>query len=92
MQIVKLENVVLQNNCLFVYDQFQKRPSITFDNHFHKTTADYHSHNTRGEKLKVTITKTSTYGLQSNTSSLIRDWNNLNSKTSTYLLILLLLV
>ena len=36
MQIVKLEDVVLQNNCFFVYDQLKKRPSITFDNYFRK--------------------------------------------------------
>ena len=81
MQIFKLEDVVLQNNCLFLYDQLQKSLSITFDNYFHKTT-DHQSHNTRGEKLILPITKTSTYGLQSITSSSIRDWNNLNSKTS----------
>ena len=36
MQIVKLEDVVLQNNCFFVYDQLKKRSSITFDNYFRK--------------------------------------------------------
>ena len=77
----KLEDVVLQNNCLFVYGQLQEILSTTFDHYFHKT-ADHHSHNKRGEKLNVPITKTSTYGLQSITSSSIRDWNNLNSKTS----------
>ena len=56
MQILKLEGVVLQNNCLFVYDQLQKSLSTTFDNYFHKTT-DHHSHNTKGEKLNVPITK-----------------------------------
>ena len=80
-QILKLENVVLQNNCVFVYDQPQKSLSTTFDNYFHKTTG-HHSHNTTGEKLNVRNTKTSTYGLQSITSSSIRDWNNLSSKTS----------
>ena len=37
MRIVKLERVVLQNSCLFVYDQSQKSLSTTFDNYFHKT-------------------------------------------------------
>ena len=79
MRIFKLEDVVLQNNSLFVYDQLQKCLSTTFDNYFHKTT-DHHSHNTRGEKLNLPITKT--YDLQSITSSSVRDWNNLNSKSS----------
>ena len=55
MRIFKLEDVVLQNNSLFVYDQLQKCLSATFDNYFHKTT-DHHSHNTRGEKLNLPIT------------------------------------
>ena len=61
MQILQLEDVVLQNNCLSVYDQLQKSLSATCDNYFHKTT-DRYSNNTRGEKLNVPITKTSTYG------------------------------
>ena len=81
MQILKLEDVVLQNNCLFVYDQLQKCLLTTFDSYFHKAT-DRHGHNTRGKKRSVPITKTSTYRLQSIISSLIRDLNNLNSKTS----------
>ena len=68
MQIVKLDDVVLQNNYLFVYDQLQKSLSTTFYNYFHKTT-DHHSHNARGEKLNIPITKSSTYGPQSITSS-----------------------
>ena len=48
MQILKVEDVLLQNNCLFVYEQLQKSLSITFDNYFQKTT-DHHSHNTRGK-------------------------------------------
>ena len=88
MRIFKLEDVVLQNNSLFVYDQLQKCLSATFDNYFHKTT-DHHSHNTRCEKLNVPITKSSTYGLQSITSTLIRDWNNLNSETSIDLALLI---
>ena len=55
--------------------------------HFNKTT-EHHSHNTRREKLKVPITKTLTYGLQSITSSSIRDWNSLNNKTNIDLLFL----
>ena len=82
MQILKLDDVVLQNNCLFVNDQLQECLLTTFDSYFHKTT-DHHSHNTRAEKCNVPITKTSTYGLQSIISSSIRDLNNLNSKTST---------
>ena len=65
MRILEFEGVVLQNNRLFVYDQSQKSLSTTFDNYFHKTT-DHNSLNGR-------ITKTSTYGLESITSSLIRD-------------------
>ena len=63
MQIFKLEDVALQNNCLFVYDHLQKSLSTTFDNYFHKTT-HRHGHNIRGEKLNITIIKTLTYGLQ----------------------------
>ena len=81
MQILKLEDVVLQNNCLFVYDQFQESLLITFDDYFHKNI-DHHSHNTRAIKRNVPIIKTSTYGLQSITSSSIRDWNSLNSKAN----------
>ena len=33
MQILKLQNVVLQNNCFFVYDHLQKSISTTFDNY-----------------------------------------------------------
>ena len=79
IRILKLEHVVLQSNCLFVYDQLQKSLSTTFDNCFHKTT-DHHSHDSRGEKLKLPITKTSIYDLQSITSSSISDSNNLNNK------------
>ena len=71
-QILKLEDLVLQNNCLFVYHHLlQKSISTTFDNYFHKTT-DHHGHNIRGEKLIVPITKTWTYVLQSITSSSIK--------------------
>ena len=65
MRIPEFEDAVLQNSRLFVYDQSQKSLSTTFDNYFHKTT-DHNSLNRR-------ITKTSTYGLESITSSLIRD-------------------
>ena len=65
MRIPEFEDAVLQNSRLFVYDQSQKSLSTAFDNYFHKTT-DHNSLNGR-------ITKTSTYGLESITSSLIRD-------------------
>ena len=81
MQFLKLQDVVLQNNCLFVYDQLLNCLSTAFDNYFHKAT-NHHSHNTRGEKPNVPITNTSSYSLQSIISSLIREWNSLNSKTN----------
>ena len=65
MRIPEFEDAVLQNSRLFVYDQSQKSLSTTFDNYFHKTT-DHNSLNGR-------ITTASTYGLESITSSLIRD-------------------
>ena len=37
-------------------NNYKKSLSTTFGNYFHKTT-DHHSHNTRGEKLNVPITK-----------------------------------
>ena len=72
MQILKLEDIVLQNNCLFGYHHLlQKSLSETFDNYFHKTT-DHHGHNIRGEKFIVPITKSWTYVLRSITSSSIK--------------------
>ena len=76
IQILKSDDVALQNNCLFVYDLLQKNLATAF----HKT--GQHSHNTRDENLNVPITKTLTYGLQSFTSSSIRGWNSMNSKTN----------
>ena len=67
MQILQSENIVLQNNCLFVYDLLQINLATAFENCFHKT--DHHSQNTRNEKFNVLITKTSTHGLQSVTSN-----------------------
>ena len=44
MQILKLEDLVLQNNCLFVYHHLlQKSLSATFDNYFHKRNLYYYS-------------------------------------------------
>ena len=79
-RILNLEDV-LQNNCLFINDQLQKSPSTASDNYFHKTR-DYHSHYKRHEELKVPITETSTYGLQSVIPKSTRDWNSLNYKTN----------
>ena len=39
-------------------------------------------HNTRSDKLNVPICKTSAYDLQSFTTSSIKEWNGLNSKTN----------
>ena len=78
-QILKLKDIILLNNCQFVYNQINNNLPNIFNNYF--TQSNYfHEHNTRGLKLTVPTVNTTMYGTNSITMKAIKDWNCIQAK------------
>ena len=77
LNILKLDDYVKLQNCLFVKSVIMKTAPICFHNYF-QITADQHAYNTRNSTngcLYVTMNNTINYGLNSITNKCIHDWN-----------------
>ena len=64
MKILKLNDVILFNNCMFVLKTIHNEQSSTFSNFF-KVSHNEHNYNTRGANVIKPNVKTTTYGLNS---------------------------
>ena len=82
LNILKLADQVILQNCLFVHDALNKVSPICFFDYF-SLTKTIHSLNTKNAKLGclfVTNSGTVTYGLNSITSKCISNWNDITKK------------
>ena len=64
MKILKLNDVILFNNCMFVLKTIHNEQPSTFSNFF-KVSHNEHNYNTRGANVIEPNVKTTTYGLNS---------------------------
>ena len=88
--ILKLNDYVKLQNCLFVKSVIMKTAPICFHNYF-KITADHHAYNTRNSSygcLYVTMSNTIKYGINSITFKCIYDWNFLTINSNVNLMLL----
>ena len=88
LNILKLEDQVKLQNCLFVYDVLTKVSPICFHKYF-TLTKTIHPLNTKNAKLGclfVTNSGTVTYGLNSITNKCISNWNDITKKFNVDLL------
>ena len=77
LKIIKLEDYVFIQNCIFVYDALTNNSPCCFSNYF-TISQDIHNLGTRGAKnnsLYVKHSSTINYGIQSITSQCIFNWN-----------------
>ena len=82
LKILKLKDLIIINNCLFVYDHLNKNLPDAFDGYF-KLLKEQHKHNTRGAKknlLNVPQTRTKYYGINAIKTRAIKDWNDMINK------------
>ena len=82
-KILKLQNIITLNNCLFIYDQLCDNLPNAFSKYF-KLLENQHRHNTRvfqSFHLKCTKSK-SWYGSNSSKIKAIKDWNKTTKKNS----------
>ena len=89
-KILKLQNIITLNNCLFIYDQLCDNLPNTFSNYF-KLLKNQHRHNTRGSNhftLNVPRVNTETYGSNSIKIKAIKDWNKTTKKINFTLICL----
>ena len=79
-KILKLQNIITLNNCLFIYDQLCDNLPNTFSNYF-KLLKNQHRHNTiEPFTLNVQRVNTQTYGSNSIKIKAIKDWNKTTKK------------
>ena len=81
-KILKLQNIITLNNCLFIYDQLYDNLPNAFSNYF-KLLKNQHRHNTRfcnQFTLNVQRINTETYGSNSVKIKAIKDWNKTTKK------------
>ena len=85
LEIMKLEDIFLYNNCIFAYDQINENLPENFKNLF-LTAENQHNYNTRGTTnktiIKTTINST-TYGLNSTQYRATSMWNQISKNLST---------
>ena len=82
LNIIKLEDQIVLQNCLFVHDALSNVSPICFQEYF-KHTREIHSANTKSAKLGclfVTHSGTVRYGLNSITNKCILNWNDITKK------------
>ena len=81
-KILKLQNIITSNNCLFIYDQLCDNLLNTFSSYF-KLLKNQHRHNTTGSNpftLNIPRVNTETCGSNSIKIKAIKDWNNTTKK------------
>ena len=81
-KILKLEDQIILQNCLFVHDTLTGTAPICFENYFNRSK-EVHSISTRSATLGcifVSHSATVSYGLNSITNQCISNWNNLSKK------------
>ena len=85
LEIIKLEDILLCNNCIFAYDQINENLPENFKNLF-LTAENQHNYNTRGTTnktiIKATINST-TYGLKSVQYRAASEWNQISKNLNT---------
>ena len=82
LNIIKLEDQIVLQNCLFVHDALSNVSPICFQEYF-KHTREIHSANTKSARLGclfVTHSGTVRYGLNSITNKCISNWNDITKK------------
>ena len=77
-KIDKLKNIIIKDNCCFVYDQLKNNLPEIFRNFF-TLNAQLHKHNTRKNRLILPKVKTITYGSNSITLKAIKQWNEIQN-------------
>lgn len=73
---LKLNEVVLFQNCMLVLKKMCNEHPTTFSNFF-KISNNEHNHNNRGIEIIKTTVKTTTYGINSIKHKTDDDWNKL---------------
>ena len=73
--ILKLNDVILFNNCMFVLKRIRNEQPSLFSNF--KVSHNEHNYNARGANIIKPTIKTTTYGLDSIKYKLADDWNKL---------------
>ena len=85
LEIMKLEDILLYNNCIFAYDQINENLPENFKDFF-STAENQHNYNTRGTTnktiIKTTINST-TYGLNSTQYRAASMWNQISKNLNT---------
>ena len=82
LKIVRLNDLIIMQNCLFVHDSLKKNSPLCFHDYF-KHTRDIHSLNTKSAEsgcLFVTTCNTVRYGLNSITRTCISNWNDITTR------------
>ena len=85
LEILKFCDSIAVNNCLFVYDYFNKTLPISFTNTFIRTD-DLHEYSTRQAstgKIYIPRYKTTTFGLKCIYKRCIDSWNKLTTEINT---------
>ena len=85
LEILKFRDSIAVNNCLFVYDYFNKTLPISFTNTFIRTD-DLHEYSTRQAstgKIYIPRYKTTTFGLKCIYKRCIDSWNKLTTEINT---------
>ena len=78
LKILKLQDFITLQNCLFVHDSLNDNLPLSFDNYF-KSVTDVHTIDTRSAALGclfVTHANSTKFGLNSITRKCIDDWNH----------------
>ena len=85
LEIMKLKDILLYNNCIFAQNQINENLPENFKDFF-QTAANQHSCNTRGTTnktiIKTTINST-LYGLNSIKNGASSDWNQISKNLNT---------
>ena len=82
LEILKFTDNIAVNNCLFVYDYFNKKLPISFTNTFIRTN-DLYKYSTRqatAGKLYIPRYKTTTFGLKCIYKRCINSWNKFTTE------------
>ena len=82
LEILKFTDNIAVNNCLFVYDYFNKKLPISFTNTFIRTN-DLYKYSTRqatAGKLYIPRYKTTTFGLKCIYKRCINSWNKFSTE------------
>ena len=82
LEIMKLKDIFLHNNCIFAHNQMRENLPENFKD-FSQTAANQHNYNTRGTTNKTIIktiikTNSKTYGLNSIKNRAASDWNQIS--------------